>query len=81
MIRSKYNRYIYLLLVLVIFSGTFYMFQWGQVLGFAFFAVTVSFQFLIRCPKCDNLMCRMKEPRMYAPPIPRKCFNCDYRYR
>ena len=81
MIRSKYNRYIFLLMTVVLFVGTFLMFAKGPILGFAFFLAVASFQFLIRCPRCGNLACRMNKHKTYAPPIPKKCFNCDYRYR
>lgn len=81
MIRSKYNRYIFLLTLIVLVAGTIRAFEEGPALAIAFFLIVATFQFLIRCPKCGNLACRMTKPKGYAPPMPRKCFNCDFRYK
>lgn len=80
MIRSKYNRYIffaYAALLYIMFNNIGVE---GTGVGVMLLLLLGLLPFMLRCPDCNYPTAKLASG-LYAPPIFRKCGQCDFRYK
>lgn len=80
MIRSEYNRYIFLSYAVFLFVLFNYVGVDASGIGVIFILLLGLLPFILRCPDCNFPTAKLRSG-LYAPPIFKKCGQCDFRYK
>ena len=80
MIRTRYNRYILNIVVIVFLIGFVFLLRYGILPLFVLWVTCAAVVLVTRCPQCGVLTGRNKSG-VFTSFVPKRCRNCGYEYK